>query len=437
MYTVSLNPIEYNKIYLSNPFLAFNIKNKFNNIGPIMKCIQSILLIFVALFFLSCSQGSPEIIIQSNNNISLIDLKANGIQYRETTNEIQLIFNKAPQSLVLDNISIEGAIGLELTKESNVYTLSIENLQIDEGDSLTLTVSNPEGYIISAYTDSVLVHVNWGESSETIGNLRYIPAGSFQRDNTSTNISTVNNFLMSQNEITRSQFLTVMGIDPSQRSISDEMDDPVQRVNWYQAIAFCNKLSLQEGFTPVYSVEGIDFNDLGFEEIPTANNSKWNNVKADWSTDGYRLPTEMEWMWAAMGATMDQANGYSGEGINSNGYTKGYSGSTEDFSATIEIENYSWIKANSGDETHSVGTQHENELGLNNMNGNVSEWCWDWHTGDYKDGALMNYRGENSGLNRRYRGGNLFSEVDRCAVAFRGYASPGAQSLTVGLRVVR
>ncbi len=84
-------------------------------------------------------------------------------------------------------------------------------------------------------------------TSPTIGVLRYVPGGTFQRDDTSSNTSTVRPFRMSQYEITRAQFRAWMGTDPSDTSVSSGMDDPVQNVNWYHAIAFCNKLSIAEG----------------------------------------------------------------------------------------------------------------------------------------------------------------------------------------------
>jgi len=81
------------------------------------------------------------------------------------------------------------------------------------------------------------------------------------------------------------------------------ISDPVQHIDWYHAIAFCNKLSIAEGLDQVYSVSGVDFTTLTYGGIPTSDDTDWDDANADWSANGYRLPTEMEWMWAAMGAT--------------------------------------------------------------------------------------------------------------------------------------
>ena len=130
-----------------------------------------------------------------------------------------------------------------------------------------------------------------------------IPAGSFSNG---TGNVTMSVFTMSATDITRSQWTTVTAwTDPSSSNFSSGINDPVQMVNWYQAIAFCNKLSLKEGLTPVYSVSGVDFSTLVYSGIPTISDAVWDAVTINTSADGYLLPTEMQWLWAAMGATLD------------------------------------------------------------------------------------------------------------------------------------
>ena len=131
-------------------------------------------------------------------------------------------------------------------------------------------------------------------TSQHIGLLKLVPAGSFHRDATQTNISEITApFYMSAHEITREQFDTIMGNDPSDDTHSSGTSDPVQQVNWYHAIAFCNKLSIAEGLEQVYSVSGVDFSNLPFSSIPTGSNGTWDLATADWTANGYRLPTEM------------------------------------------------------------------------------------------------------------------------------------------------
>ena len=282
-------------------------------------------------------------------------------------------------------------------------------------------------------------------TSANIGTLKYVPAGSFQRDDTAANISTITTaFRMSQYEITRAQFLAIMGVDPSDTVFSTGTSDPVQMVNWYHAIAFCNKLSIAEGFARVYDVAGFttdqDWVDLAFGSIPTGADDTWNAAIATWANNGYRLPTEMEWEWAAMGATSDRSNGYSGTGINTTGYTKGYAGSTETGGAQANVGNYAWTWENSGGGTKPVGTAgttgHPNELGLYDMSGNAWEWVWDWYA-VYPDDTLTDYQGAASGTFRVWRGGSWSDEAAHATVAYSYAPYPDTVTFHIGFRVVR
>ncbi|MFZ1982422.1 MAG: SUMF1/EgtB/PvdO family nonheme iron enzyme [Smithella sp.] len=291
--------------------------------------------------------------------------------------------------------------------------------------------------VITGYSSGGSDSVSSGDyTSANIGTLKYVPAGSFQRDSTSTNISTVSAFRMSQYDITRTQFAAIMGTDPSNATYSSGTSDPVQMTNWYHAIAFCNKLSIAEGLTPVYSVSGINFTTLTYAAIPTADDTNWDAATADWSANGYRLPTEMEYMWAAMGATSDGISADIVGGVNTGGYTKGYAGSIETGGAQVNIGNYVWYATNSGSTTHPVGTKLPNELGLYDMSGNVWEWCWDWYS-SYPAGTQADYRGAASGPYRVLRGGSWGNFASNATVAIRYNDSPDSQSSLIGFRVVR
>jgi len=280
------------------------------------------------------------------------------------------------------------------------------------GASLEMGLSN-----ITFYA----VWTTWGSdyTSTNIGVLKYVPPGTFQRDDIATNTSTVSAFRMSRYEITRAQFNSIMGADPSATGFSSGVNDPVQMVNWYHAIAFCNKLSINEDLTPAYSVLGVDFSTLKFSDIPTSGNSDWNNATCNWSANGYRLPTEMEWMWAAMGAQDARTKNYAGDGLGGS------------------VGDYAWYSANSGNNTKPVGTKTANELGLYDMNGNVYELCWDW-MGSYPSGSQTNYRGHISGFSTRVIRGGCFSlNAEHLPVAFRNQSLPSGQNEICGFRVAR
>ena len=267
--------------------------------------------------------------------------------------------------------------------------------------------------------------------SPNIGVMLYVPAGTFQRDADPANLSAVSAFRMSQHEITRAQWTAVTGwADPSDVMYSSGTGDPAQQVSWYDAIAFCNKLSLLEGLTPVYTVSGVNFSTLTYAEIPIFNNdAAWNAATANWSADGYRLPTEMEWMWAAMGADTENPGA-----VNTTGYTKAFAGST----GSNIIDDYAWYNVNNTtSKTHPVGTKLPNELGLNDLSGNVFEWNWDWYATPYLAGTQTDYQGPASGTNRVVRGGRWLYASYCCTVAYRDSEWPNLRDYASGFRVVR
>lgn len=165
----------------------------------------------------------------------------------------------------------------------------------------------------------------------------------------------VSPFSVGKYEITQRQFLSVMGYNPSW--FSGDLQMPVERVSWYEAIEYCNRLSTRQGLSPVYRL--LD-----------------DSVVYSRSANGYRLLTDAEWEYACRAGTNSDT----------------YNGNLDDprnFCSSVipEIEpmmdEIAWYCSNSSGRTHPVGQKKPNSFGLYDMLGNAAEWVWDYHDYEY------------------------------------------------------
>jgi formylglycine-generating enzyme required for sulfatase activity len=204
---------------------------------------------------------------------------------------------------------------------------------------------------------------------------------------------TVSPFSIGKYEVTQKEWQEVMG-DNSSKWKGDNL--PVEKVSWYDAIVYCNKRSIKEGLKPCYSGSG-------------------KNTTCDWTANGYRLPTEAEWEYAARG------------GNKSKDYT--YSGSND-------LDAVAWCDGNSRNKTHEVGTKNSNELGIYDMSGNVREWCWDSY-GSYLSDSQNNPKGANKRSNPVVRGGSWYYIAQCCRIGYRSKNNPDNRDSNIGFRVLR
>ncbi|MCL2025630.1 MAG: formylglycine-generating enzyme family protein [Leptospirales bacterium] len=263
----------------------------------------------------------------------------------------------------------------------------------------------PQAVYLQTKTPEGFVHVKGG--SFMMGS----PANEADRDDNEVQHKvTLSSFYMSKYEVTQAEWVAVMGENPSHFK-GDNL--PVQLVNWYDVVEYCNKRSIKEGLTPAYT---IDKN----QEDPNNKNDydelKWT-VIWDRNANGYRLPTEAEWEYACRAGKKTPFN--TGNKI------------------TTAQANYNENRKNAFNEkTTPVGSFAPNSWGLYDMHGNVSEWCWDWY-GEYSVTAQTNPTGAVFGSARVMRGGDLLGSSPHVRSAKRNGLNPSHMSGVGGFRVVR
>ena len=362
---------------------------------------------------------------------------------------------------VVSNISAVQRAGTQLVDitydvSANTSTVSVGlEISSDGGTTYSVPAVTPSGAIGFGVATGMGKVITWNAGADwnkqysaamcfkvtaypQLSGYSAIPTGSFQMGNAmaaDTDITdapirtvTVSAFYMGQNLVTKADWDTVRtwglahGYTDLSAGAGKAINHPVQTVSWYDMVKWCNARSEMEGLSPCYTLSGVVYR--------TTSNSA---VACDWSSNGYRLPTEAEWEKAARGGmsgkrfpwgdTISHANA----NFNNNGGESYQTGATgyDPVWGTGSIPY-----------TSPVGSYAANGYGLYDMAGNVVAWCWDWY-GSYAAGAQTDPRGAASGPNRVNRGGLWSYGAYGSRVAFRNPTAPSTTHNDIGFRVAR
>jgi formylglycine-generating enzyme required for sulfatase activity len=223
------------------------------------------------------------------------------------------------------------------------------------------------------------------------------------------------NFLMQRTEVTQRQWFEITGTMPSSNESCGEQC-PVENISWHEAIVYANILSRKNNLEPCYTDQNnYYYNIIDAEEraVPI-----WKNGL---NCNGYRLPTEAEWEYAARSKTE----------------TDFWNGNIKELECDLDpnLDQVAHYCYNSSGKK-MVAQKDANFFNIYDTHGNVWEWVWDWYD-NYPSDNIQDPQGPPDGTSRVARGGSWYSLARECRSANRGHSDPSARHSDLGVRLVR
>ncbi len=366
-----------------------------------MRSIISILIFIlsIGMLLISCSDST-----EPETSVALPSFNPPGGTY---STAVSVTISCATQGAVI-RYTIDGN---DPTEQSSLYT---EPIVVDRSKIL-----KARGYKDNREPSQVATAHYTITDTLPAPELVFVEGGSFEvTDNYEVTLSS---YRIGKFEVTQEEYEAVMGTNPSY--FQNNPGNPVEKVSWFDAVEYCNRLSIKKNLTPVYSYSIYGTNPASWPPGWNTSSANSNNVNCDWSADGYRLPTEMEWEFAARGGVT---------ALNGGTHNDQWAGTDVE----SELYEYAWYIANSEETTHPAGIKLPNELGQYDMSGNVWNWIWDIH-GLYPGGSHTDPTGPTSGSRRIIRGGSWYDSANHCAVSHRNYLYPLTHNDNIGFRVCR